>query len=87
MRIHTQPVPPWDRTQVAALSAVSFRCMQLFSVRIPVSIIHENLTEFACDLLHTVYKYSPYGFFTLFLKYDVQQKLYEDFSTSKDVNI
>lgn len=32
----------------------------------------KKLTEFTCDLLHAVYKYSPYGFFTHFLKkYDV----------------
>lgn len=50
--------------EVTYISHVWFRCMQshenLFSVRILFSIIHEQLTEFTCDLLRTVYKYSPY---------------------------
>lgn len=39
-----------------------------------------------CDLLCIVYNYSPYGFYS-FSKYDAQQKIYEGFSTSKDVDI
>lgn len=53
-----------DGPQVTYISHVLFRCMEshenLFSVRILFSIIHEQLTEFTCDLLHAVYKYSPY---------------------------
>lgn len=58
------------RTQVTAISKVGFRCMQscekLFSIRILFFIIHEQLTEFTCDLLHTVYKYLPYACLSFF---------------------
>lgn len=70
-----------------SLDACSLNIKKLFSIRILLSIIHEQLTEFTCDLLHTVYKYSPYVCLSIFLSMMHNRNLYEDFSTSKDVNI